>query len=178
MALLSLPIVPAPVEYRDIPGFPGYRVGDDGSVWSRRYRRQWVRFVVRRNGFKTIVATRINGKLRCLTVGRLVLLSFVGPCPADMECCHGDGNPFNNRLDNLRWDTHISNEADKRKHGTLIVGSRNAFAKLSESDIPAMRFLQSHGYTQREIASIFGVSGPKVCRVLSGKCWPHMRAEQ
>src|SRR5215472_269740 len=22
------------VDYRDIPGFPGYRVGDDGSIWS------------------------------------------------------------------------------------------------------------------------------------------------
>jgi site-specific DNA-cytosine methylase len=25
----------AAVAYRDVPGFPGYRVGDDGSVWPR-----------------------------------------------------------------------------------------------------------------------------------------------
>ena len=23
------------VVYRDVPGFPGYRIGDDGGVWSR-----------------------------------------------------------------------------------------------------------------------------------------------
>jgi len=27
-------LVESAVEYRDIPGFPGYRAGDDGSVWS------------------------------------------------------------------------------------------------------------------------------------------------
>ena len=29
----------AQVEYRDVPGWPGYRVGDDGSVWSLWKRR-------------------------------------------------------------------------------------------------------------------------------------------
>jgi hypothetical protein len=29
-----LPLSQPPVEYRDVPGFPGYRVGTDGSVWS------------------------------------------------------------------------------------------------------------------------------------------------
>ncbi len=24
------------VEYRDIPGFPDYKIGADGSVWSRK----------------------------------------------------------------------------------------------------------------------------------------------
>lgn len=28
------------VEYRDIPEFPGYRVGSDGSVWSAWSRRE------------------------------------------------------------------------------------------------------------------------------------------
>lgn len=27
------------VEYRDIKGFPGYRVGSDGSVWTTLVRR-------------------------------------------------------------------------------------------------------------------------------------------
>lgn len=51
-------------------------------------------------------------------VHRLVLAAFVGPCPSGMEGCHNDGNPLNNSVDNLRWDTHRNNEADKRRHGT------------------------------------------------------------
>lgn len=49
---------------------------------------------------------------------RVVLESFVGPCPEGMEGCHGDGDPTNNRVENLRWDTHTGNLADMRVHGT------------------------------------------------------------
>ena len=38
-------------------------------------------------------------------VHRLVLETFVGAAPAGMEGCHNDGNRFNKRLENLRWDT-------------------------------------------------------------------------
>jgi hypothetical protein len=35
-----------------------------------------------------------------------------------MVCRHLDGNPINNRLENLRWGTHKENKADAIKHGT------------------------------------------------------------
>ena len=52
------------------------------------------------------------------SVPRLVLEAFIGPCPPGHEACHNDGNLTNNRLDNLRWDSHIENIADKFRHGT------------------------------------------------------------
>jgi hypothetical protein len=37
-ALITIPYRwPDPIEYRDVVGFPGYRVGNDGSVWSRNW---------------------------------------------------------------------------------------------------------------------------------------------
>ena len=51
------------------------------------------------------VSLHKNGKRNNLYVHRLVLITFVGPCPEGMECCHKDDNPLNNRLENLRWDT-------------------------------------------------------------------------
>ncbi|WP_396897297.1 NUMOD4 motif-containing HNH endonuclease [Mycolicibacterium fortuitum] len=51
-------------------------------------------------------------------VHRLVLETFVGPCPAGMEACHNNGDRFDNRLENLRWDTRSNNNLDKNKHGT------------------------------------------------------------
>lgn len=56
-----------------------------------------------------------NGKR---LVHRLVLESFVGPCPDGMECCHNDGDRTNNRVDNLRWDTRYGNCQDIRAAGT------------------------------------------------------------
>jgi hypothetical protein len=55
-----------------------------------------------------------NGKVRSFLVQRLVLETFVGPCPDGMEACHyPDSNKANNALSNLRWDTRLENVKDK-----------------------------------------------------------------
>jgi len=41
-----------------------------------------------------------------------------GPRPDGMECCHGNGDSADNRVENLRWDTRANNGADKRMHKT------------------------------------------------------------
>src|SRR5690606_19157042 len=48
----------------------------------------------------------------------LVLEAFVGPRPEGHECCHNDGDPGNNHVDNLRWDTPGNNQRDTLSHGT------------------------------------------------------------
>ena len=58
------------------------------------------------------------------TVHRLVLEAFVGPRPEGMEACHWDGNPRNNRRDNLRWGTRSSNRQDAVRHGTHFAPGR------------------------------------------------------
>jgi len=64
------------------------------------------------------------GKRTTQYIHVLVLTAFRGPCPDGMECCHNDGDPVNNRLDNLRWDTHGENMLDKVRHGTDHLASR------------------------------------------------------
>lgn len=51
-------------------------------------------------------------------VHRLVLNSFVGPCPPGMEVCHNNGCRTDNRLENLRYDSPTNNNRDKSVHGT------------------------------------------------------------
>lgn len=65
---------------------------------------------------KKYLRVRVAGKDRY--VHRLVLEAFVGPCPPGMETCHNNGDRFDNRLENLRWDTPSNNGRDKAKHGT------------------------------------------------------------
>lgn len=50
-------------------------------------------------------------------VACLVLEAFVGLCPEGMECCHQDDDRSNNRLENLRWDTHANNVKDGYRNG-------------------------------------------------------------
>src|SRR5262249_23950766 len=154
------------------PGWPGFRAGSDGTVWSRWRRRgrgrargtiwvlseQWreARTRDRGNGYLAANLRRNrDGQLeqRCEHVHTLVLTAFRGPRPAGREACHNDGDRANNGLENLRWDTHKANAADARRHGATLVGSRVVTAKLDEDRVRAIRFLLSRG-----------VSGPRIAR--------------
>ncbi len=56
----------------------------------------------------------LDGKTYSRSVHQLVLETFVGPRPEGMEACHyPDDDKSNNRLENLRWDTHGENAKDK-----------------------------------------------------------------
>lgn len=60
-----------------------------------------------------------GGKRHNSFIHRMVIETFLGPPPFDGAwCCHNDGNPKNNRIDNLRWDTPSGNWLDTVKHGT------------------------------------------------------------
>lgn len=59
-----------------------------------------------------------GGRKYSYLVHRLTLEAFVGPCPQGMEGCHNNGDPWDGRVSNLRWDTHASNMHDKLLHGT------------------------------------------------------------
>lgn len=58
-----------------------------------------------------------SGSRKSAAVHRMVLEAFVGPCPDGMQGCHWNGEPADNRVENLRWDTPRSNMADKLRHG-------------------------------------------------------------
>ena len=59
-----------------------------------------------------------GGIRRTVSVHRMVAQVFVPGYHPDLHVCHGDGNPKNNRADNLRWGTRSDNVQDSLKHGT------------------------------------------------------------
>jgi hypothetical protein len=77
-----------------------------------------------RDGWCLTVRLTRDNRRRVVTVHKLVLGAFVGPRPVDQECCHGDGDYTNNRLENLRWDTDEANIRDQVRHGTHRHASR------------------------------------------------------
>lgn len=114
--------------WKDIPGYSGrYQVSDHGRVRSLP-RRAWLGN--RWANLKGKILSDFPGgqyghrKLalegRQVYVHRLVLETFIGPCPDGMESCHfPDKSTTNNHLDNLRWGTHQENMIDREKHGSL-----------------------------------------------------------
>ena len=100
-----------------IPGFPGYTIVRDGRVWSHKTSKILKPSKISKYGHLCIALCN-NGKMHRRLVHRLVLETFVGPCPDGLECRHLDGNPANNRVENLRWGTRIENIRDQSRHKT------------------------------------------------------------
>ena len=170
------------VEYRDIPDFPGYRVGSDGSFWSccrqQGYGKgggtyvvlgdNWRRLKCQRSGWYNIITLRG----RTMVAHQIVLEVFVGPRPHGMEACHNDGNHTNNAVSNLRWDTHKNNMADRVTHGTLAKGERHGNAIITEATASAIRAeYAAGGVTQTELAAKYHVSQPLVSCIIRRVLW-------
>ncbi len=164
------------IRYKTLTRFPGYRFGDDGTVWSHKRGGEWRKIkpvkqhgTSRKNGTRSLKSMSVElsgpGMIR---VHRLILEAFVGPRPGGLECCHWDGNPENNRLDNLRWDTPKSNALDSIRHGTTAT-------KLTESQVVEIREKYASGdVKQVELAGMYGVSRVNICEILSGKYMAHI----
>lgn len=115
--------------WRAVPGYAGrYEVSDRGRV--RSLVSKWGPLMAPdlldpspgHGGYVWIRLTDGEGGKVDRGAHALVLSAFVGPCPDGMEACHRDGNPANNRLANLRWDTHQSNVDDTVRHGRVPRG--------------------------------------------------------
>jgi hypothetical protein len=70
----------------------------------------------------------------------------------------------------LSWKTHAENEADKKAHGTLIVGSDHANSRLTEDDVREVRRLFGT-MTHEAIAERFGVARATISLISSGATW-------
>lgn len=139
--------------WKDVVGFEGaYQVSNMGRVKSlarvqcrgsgmRPYplkERVLKPYDDHNNGYRLVILTNRSRRL----VHRLVLEAFVGPCPEGMQCRHLDGNPGNNRLNNLAWGTPVENSEDRRTHGTAFNGPKgntHPFARLDDRKVREIR---------------------------------------
>lgn len=171
-------------EIRDVPGFPGYGVSRDGLVWTKRMcgaaymnmSSEWRQLSPTR--FRTghlYVGLCKNKKRVNRFVHVLVLTAFVGPRPSGFDACHNDGNPSNNAIENLRWDTRRQNQMDRVLHGTSNRGSQHPLSKLDEATVSRIRELYATGnYFQRQLGEMFGIHQVTVGKIVLRKHWQHL----
>ena len=98
-------------EWRPVVGYEGlYEVSDRGRVRSLKgslFKQSEC------NGY-----FRVKLKGKTFSTHRLVLASFKPHHPPGKNLVlHGNGNPGDNRLENLRWGDQKENMADRRRHG-------------------------------------------------------------
>jgi hypothetical protein len=105
-------------------------------------------------------------------VHRLVAEAFIGPAPDGMICCHNNGNMNDNRLDNLRWDTHKNNTADMAIHGTKRLGCKSHMAKLTDEIV---REIRSYKGPQKDLQEKYGVKQATISHAFTRKTWKHVK---
>lgn len=163
-------------EWKDIPGYEGkYQASTAGRIRSIDRR---VRVVVHGKEATRLMRGRVLRPGVCGKSGHvsvvlghgangspvhmLVAVTFIGPRPEGMDVCHNDGNPKNNTVTNLRYDTRSENNKDVLRQG-------KRWRKLSLADVDNIREMLAEGKTGAEIAKTVGLSQTQVSRIKLGR---------
>ena len=180
------------------PGYEGrYEVSSEGRIW----RSFWVgqkkpKGPKRKNSPKPpglLIPRTVNskpehggyrypavwlvdqaGKATSWRVGRLILVTFVGPPAPGQVTRHLNDDAFDNRLVNLRWGTQKENAADRISSGAQVRGSKSPFTSLLEEDIPRIVELYESGKLMVEIAEQIGQNRSVISAILRGQTWQHV----
>lgn len=102
-------------EWRPIPGYEGlYEASSLGRV---RSPRVILKQRLNNMGYPVVELSK-NSRSRESLVHRQVILTFSGNPPPGMECRHLNGDPTDNRAENLAWGSRSENTVDQVRHGT------------------------------------------------------------
>ena len=100
---------------------------------------------------------------------RIVFRIYKGEIPIGLFVCHSCDsrlcvNPSHLFLSNAR-----GNMNDMYKTGRKRLGENHVQAKLSNADVLAVKEFRTQGYSQTEIAKMFGVGQPHISKIVRGQ---------
>lgn len=169
--------------WKDIPGYEGrYQVSDMGRVRSldriitmpSRYGHPYQsprKGRVLRPGRMTQGHMSVAlGKHNSQTVHSLVMLAFIGPPPEGMEVCHNNGNPADNRLENLRYDSRSSNCIDAYRDG-----ARSPYTKMTPDLVRTIRARLRNGEKGSIVARDYSVGQSVISNIKNGRTFAWVR---
>ncbi|MGI2239331.1 NUMOD4 motif-containing HNH endonuclease [Staphylococcus cohnii] len=160
--------------WKDIPGYEGlYQVSDLGRV---RSLDRWVTYKNGKQYFyegglrkptrgtrgRLVIKLSKDNKGKTFYIHSLVAMTFIGDKPEGYVVAHKDGDPDNNRLDNIRFDTQSQNIIDVYRQG-----KKHGEGKLSLDNVLEIRMLYKTGeYTQMGLGKMFGVSHTTIRKIV------------
>lgn len=157
--------------WKPIPGHENrYDASTTGQVASRwGDKRKVIKYWLNWNGYALI-----DLRKKKIALHRVIALTFHGPCPEGLECCHLNGNKLDNRPVNLKYVTRKENHSHKVSHGTAQRGERNPKAKLTAKDVLFIRKLREKGVLLNDIARMYSISFSHVSGIAYRKTWTHI----
>lgn len=163
----------------DIPGYEGlYCVSNLGKIRSEerivyygdhrssRTNKSFIRKLTKNtsNDYFIITLSR-EGIAKTFYVHFLVALSFIGPRPDGADIRHKNGDPTDNRADNLCYGSRSDNMQDAILHGTLRIGERHADCSLTTKDVRAI--VMSH-LSAQSLSSTYNIRPETVNKIRRG----------
>lgn len=113
------------VEYKDIEGYPGYKIGSDGTILSNKRGKGYINSFISASGYKQVVLYKDNQR-KNFQLHRLLAEAFI-PNPNNLPWVnHKDENKLNNDLSNLEWCSKSYN----RIYGTCEERRKNTMASV------------------------------------------------
>ncbi|UZQ49090.1 NUMOD4 motif-containing HNH endonuclease [Clostridium kluyveri] len=165
--------------WKDIPGYEGrYQASTLGRIRSvdhyvngkSRYGKPFKRLVKGRilrpgrynqDGHVSVV---LGHKANGSPVHQLIALTFLGDRPKGYDVRHLDGNPQNNKLNNLAYGTRKQNILDVYNQG-------KAWRNTTKEQALKVKNLLKQGMVCTSIAQITGVSIHSIYAIKQGRCF-------
>lgn len=121
--------------WADIPSFPGYKVSNDGIVYSEKSGKELRQHD--KKGYLHVFLYDNNGKRKDIFVHRLVAIAFIPNPNNEPQINHKDENTRNNNADNLEWCSALYNYnygQHRKRMSEARKGENNPFFGKSHSD--------------------------------------------
>lgn len=151
--------------WRDIHGFPGYKVNRFGQIKSfRRYPEGKLLKPHKDKDGYMINRLQQNDKSKSLKVHRAVATAFLDN-PEDLpQVNHKNGLKFDNNPDNLEWSSNLHNQRHAWDNDLKTV-------KLTVEQVMGIKERLSLGHPNTDIAVDYGVDQTTISNIKTGKIW-------
>jgi len=166
-----------------IPLFPDYEASTDGRIRSlertvkqtngstRTFPSKVLKPGYNKKGYAIVTLIGPDRSRNTRLVHRLILETYHRPRWDGEECCHVDGNPSNNHIDNIYWGTPADNMKDKIAHGTYVRGERVGNSVLTEEQVLKIYEITRQPCNLDDLAAEYGVSRSGIEAIKYRKYW-------
>jgi hypothetical protein len=167
------------METKEIPFAPGYFCSNIGDIYSERHTRKREKLKPQTAGLRGYerVCLYINGKVKRMSVHRLVALTFI-PNPDNLpEVNHKNSIRNDNWEGNLEWCTMSYNMLHAFREGNKIAmqGELNGNSKLTPKEVRQIRSMYiPRKVSTRRLARKFNISQREIFDIVTNKIWRHI----
>lgn len=155
--------------WKGVFGFDNYLCNEQGEIYSLK-RNKILKGTVNKQGYKCVLLTKNDGKIKRVRVHRIVAQTFIPNPENKPQINHKDGNKMNNAISNLEWVTSKENIHHAIKTGLVDnSGTHHGQATCNEEKLKEIRNLISEGKKDKEIEKITGIPFYTIGGIRKGK---------